>query len=48
MRIEHESWRNQIDEQEATEAADDQSQPRALYYIEASMAEYGLGGVEWW
>lgn len=44
-RIEKETWQDamQVDEKKAKDAA-----ARTPYSIEASMAEVGLGGVEWW
>ena len=50
-RIEKEIWQDamQVDEKKAKAAAESGNIPlKQPYTIEASMAEVGLGGVDWW
>jgi DNA-directed RNA polymerase III subunit RPC8 len=51
FRIESEKWSNPNDEVSATaggETADIKARAQVPYSLEGSMAEPGLGGVEWW
>jgi DNA-directed RNA polymerase subunit E'/Rpb7 len=50
IRIEKETWRQPTDTAAISlgDNADSQARSQVSYSIEASIAEPGLGGVEWW
>ena len=50
LRIEQENWNNQSDASSTSKSdnPDIQAMADVPYSIVASMAESGLGGVEWW
>ncbi|EXJ78199.1 hypothetical protein A1O3_09360 [Capronia epimyces CBS 606.96] len=49
MRVEAEKWHDQAPKgPSANGEADKQTERQVPYAVEASMAEAGLGGVEWW
>ncbi|KAL2444660.1 hypothetical protein ABEF94_016908 [Exophiala dermatitidis] len=49
LRVESEKWHDQAPKGPQTEGeADKQTDRKVPYAIEASMAESGLGGVDWW